>query len=153
LHLYSELEKLQERVIYFDTDSIMFTYIPGQYKPFLGNYLGQFTDEIDKNEGNYIVEFVSAGPKNYAYKLDTGITHCTIKGFTLNYLTSLKINFDTIKDIVCNNQKLKIQSEQSKFIRNKKDWTIKTECENKQYGFVYDKRALFTDLTTLTYVY
>jgi hypothetical protein len=70
------------------------------YFPKLGDYLGEWTDEVDKSEGNFITEFVSAGPKNYAYKLDTGVTHCTIKGFTLNYLTSLKVNFDTIKSLV-----------------------------------------------------
>ena len=86
LHLYSELKKLDRRVLYFDTDSIIFISRPGDYEPILGNYLGQFTNEI--SEGKYIQEFVSAGPKNYAYKYDNGIKHCTIKGFTQNYLTN-----------------------------------------------------------------
>jgi hypothetical protein len=54
------------------------------FRELKGEYLGDLTDEIDPKDGNYIVEFVSAGPKNYAYKTDKGVTKCTIKGFTLN---------------------------------------------------------------------
>jgi hypothetical protein len=150
LHLYKELEKIDKRVLYCDTDSIIYVSRPEEYEPVLGNYLGQFTNEIDDG---YIDEFVSAGPKNYAYKLSTGKTHCTIKGFTQNHLTSLKLNYDTIKDIVCENQEKKIVVDQLKFTKNKKDWKIKTNIEKKNYGFVYDKRALFEDLTTLPFGY
>ena len=45
----------------------------------------------------------------------------------------------------------KIQVDQLKFVKNKKDWKIKTNIEKKNYGFVYDKRALFEDLTTLPF--
>ena len=84
-----------------------FNYVsrPGEYEPELGNYLGKFTNEI--YEG-FIEEFVSAGPKNYAYKLNNGKTHCTIKGFTQNHLASLKLTYEAIKDIVCENQDKKL---------------------------------------------
>jgi hypothetical protein len=75
LKLYSELEKLNERVLYFDTDSVIFVSKKNEYEPKLGDYLGEFTNEIDPKEGNYIKEFVSAGPKNYGYKLDTDKSH------------------------------------------------------------------------------
>lgn len=110
--------------------------------------MGQWTNEINKKEGNHIIEFVSAGPKNYAYKYDTGVTHCTIKGITLNYLASLKITFESIKNIVCCNQQEKIAVDQLKFKRNKHDWSICTNIAEKTYGFVYDKRVLHEDLTT-----
>ena len=150
LHLYKELEKLDKRVLYCDTDSIIYISRPGEYEPELGNYLGQFTNEIDEG---YIEEFVSAGPKNYAYKLNNGKTHCTIKGFTQNHLASLKLTYEAIKDIVCENQDKKIVVDQLKFVKNKKQWTIKTNIEKKNYGFVYDKRVLFEDLTTLPFGY
>ena len=150
LHLYNEMEKLDKRVLYCDTDSIIFISRPGEYEPELGNYLGQFTNEI---EDGYIEEFVSAGPKNYAYKLNNGKTNCTIKGFTQNHVTSLKLTYESIKNIVCENQNKKIPVDQLKFVKNKKQWTIKTNIEKKNYGFVYDKRALFEDLTTLPFGY
>lgn len=65
LKLYSVLDKLNESMLYFDTDSVLFkakmsddlNYLP------IGNYLGELTNEI-KPEDGYIVEFVSGGPKN-----------------------------------------------------------------------------------------
>ncbi|CAF0954010.1 unnamed protein product [Brachionus calyciflorus] len=107
LKLYEELKKIDKRVLYFDTDSIINVRSPGQYRPPLGDYLGDFTDEINKKDSSHIVEFISAGPKNYAYKMDNGKTSCTVKGFTLNHISSLVIYFDSIRDIVLNERKRK----------------------------------------------
>ena len=43
---------------------------PGDWSPTIGNFLGDMTDELEKpyGAGSYITEFVSGGPKNYAYK-------------------------------------------------------------------------------------
>ena len=67
LHLYSELNRLQDRVLYFDTDSIIYiTRENDTNEPETGVYLGEFTNELDADE--YITEFVCAGLKNYAFK-------------------------------------------------------------------------------------
>ena len=153
LKLYNELKKLNERVLYFDTDSIIYVSKDGEYDPPLGDYLGEFTDELKKKGASHIVEFISAGRKNYAYKLDNGKTSCTVKGFTLNHLSSLSINFESIKNLVLNERNKKIQVDQLKFTRNKIDWDIKTDIISKMYGFVYDKRVLLNDLSTLPYGY
>jgi hypothetical protein len=42
------------------TDSVIFVHKPGQYKPPVGDFLGDMTDELN---GEHIVEFVSGGPK------------------------------------------------------------------------------------------
>ena len=65
LHLYKDLEKLGERALYCDTDSIVFTHQAGQYTPQLGNFLGEWTNEIAP--GERMVEFTTCGPKNYSY--------------------------------------------------------------------------------------
>ncbi|CAF1040690.1 unnamed protein product [Brachionus calyciflorus] len=52
--------------------SIIYVRSPGQYRQILGDYLGDFTDEIKMKGSSHIVEFISAGPKNYAYKMDNG---------------------------------------------------------------------------------
>ena len=82
LKLYREIARLGERVLYFDTDSIVFISRPGEYEPPLGNFLGEFTDELTCKEigckesnctkTHYITEFISAGPKNYSFKTDVG---------------------------------------------------------------------------------
>jgi hypothetical protein len=55
----------------------------------------------------YIQEFVSAGPKNYAYKIinkTTGKnkTVCKVRGFILNYNTKNLVNFDVIRNMILN---------------------------------------------------
>ena len=65
LRLYEALQLLGERVLYYDTDSVIYLEEPDQPKPVLGDYLGEFTTELDDDD--YIVEFVSGGPKNYGY--------------------------------------------------------------------------------------
>jgi len=66
LHLYEALEPLGERVLYHDNDSVIYLGEPGQPNPIMGDYLGEFTSELDPDD--YIEEFVSGGPRNYGYK-------------------------------------------------------------------------------------
>ena len=115
--------------------------------------MGEFTNEIDPKEGNFIKEFVSAGPKNYGYKLDTDVTHALVKGFTLNHTTSLTLNYDSIKEIVTENKNKKLIVKQLKFLRDKIDWNIQTNEVEKIYGIVYDKRVLIENFDTLPYGY
>lgn len=55
LKLYSEMNKLGRQVLYHDTDSIIYAS-DGVNDPPLGNFLGEFTDELD---GDTISTFVS----------------------------------------------------------------------------------------------
>lgn len=55
IKLYSEMDKLGRDVIYHDTDSIVYAS-NGENDPPLGNYLGEFTDELN---GDVITTFVS----------------------------------------------------------------------------------------------
>jgi len=44
LKLYSYIEQLQERCLYFDTDSLIYVDRPGDvYHPAIGNFLGVYT--------------------------------------------------------------------------------------------------------------
>ena len=70
LKLYESLEVLGDRVLFYDTDSVIYTWKPGQTEIPLGDYLGDMTNELD--EGDYIVEFVSGGAKNYGYATKHG---------------------------------------------------------------------------------
>ena len=151
LKLYGELSKLKERILYMDTDSIIFISIPNKYEPRLGVHLGQLTNEVDPKDGNYIAKFVSAGPKNYSMTLDTGKSKALVKGFALNNTTAKIINFESIARIVTKNQQEKIQIEQLLFKRKKNEWTNSTSIITKSYGFVYDKRILLENFETFPY--
>lgn len=60
LKLYEALDFLGDRVMYYDTDSVIYKTKCRQEKLPLGDYLSQFTDETD---GDPIVEFCSGGAK------------------------------------------------------------------------------------------
>lgn len=64
LKLYEALDTVQERVLCYDTDSVIYRWKPGQVDLPLGIFLSHFTDELG---GDPIVEFVSGGVKNYGY--------------------------------------------------------------------------------------
>jgi hypothetical protein len=94
LELYKHLEQLGERVLYYDTDSVIFVSSENDWEPPVGDFLGDLTDEmVDYGAGSHITEFVSAGPKNDAYKFWCGgagkfDTVCKVKGVTLHYENS-----------------------------------------------------------------
>ncbi|CAB4029932.1 Hypothetical predicted protein, partial [Paramuricea clavata] len=74
LKLYGVLYQLQERVLYYDTDSVIFVSKPDEPEPPLGPYLGQLASEL--KEG-HITSFISGGPKNYCCKSST---KCNVTG-------------------------------------------------------------------------
>ena len=77
LNLYEELDKLGEQVLYYDTDSIIYSWKEGQ--PFVptGIFLGEMTDEL---EGDTIKLFASAGPKSHSYQTVGGKSEYKNKG-------------------------------------------------------------------------
>jgi len=67
LHLYSYLDRLQERAIYCDTDSVVYVHPrDGPALVEIGDNHGAMTSELRPSE--FIQEFVSRGPKYNAYK-------------------------------------------------------------------------------------
>ena len=111
LELYRHMEKLGRRLLYCDTDSCIFVKDenkPDEYEPPLGNLLGEMTDELESyGEGTYIDTMVSAAPKFYAYRAITPtgtiVECCKVKGISLNFKNSLKINFDSINALIVDN--------------------------------------------------
>lgn len=94
LKLHESLDTLQQQVLYYDTDSVVYKWRPGQPSIPTGDFLGEMKDELD---GDIINEFCSAGAKNYAYKTHAGKVQCKVRGFTLNVRGAAVINFETMK--------------------------------------------------------
>ena len=88
LKLYEELQKLEERVLYYDTDSVIYRWKPDQVKLPLDKFLGQFTDEL---EGGHIDEFGAVGSNSYSYKTLEGKTECKSNGIKSNHAVKLSL--------------------------------------------------------------
>ncbi|XP_028394389.1 uncharacterized protein LOC114518565 [Dendronephthya gigantea] len=144
LKLYSVLEQLDRRVLYFDTDSVIYVSRDGEWEPPVGSYLGDLTDELD---GAHIITFASGGPKNYSYETNKGKTVCKVRGITLNYRTKQFVNHSVLCDLIFLNT---ISNENDgitidipyKIIRDTRDKAIITKSERKKYRMVYTKREL-----------
>jgi hypothetical protein len=139
LKLYSYLKPLGQRVLYMDTDSVIFTQSDSDaYSVPVGDYLGDMTDELD---GSHIVEFVSCGPKQYSYKTSQGKYCVKVRGFTLNYCAAKQLNFDSMKRMLfawlnSRTDSVNIVGPQ---IRRTADRDLVTRTFCKKYGVVYDK--------------
>ena len=78
LMFYDKLDYLNEKVLYFDTDSII--YADDNTKNIeTGDMLGDMTNEIS---GKGISSFFSTGPKLYSFKYGDDKQKSAIKGFT-----------------------------------------------------------------------
>ncbi|XP_054158248.1 uncharacterized protein LOC128956547 [Oppia nitens] len=156
LHLYSILHSIESeadgRVLYFDTDSVIFKHNASQNwsVPTVGNFLGQLTDEIEKDFGSeaYIKEFVSCGPKNYGYKvvLPNGneINKLKVKGLAITEKAKHIVNYYTVVDIADKYSRGIYDSRQvpQQQFRCDKFHNINTAVFNKKYQAVSDKRII-----------
>ena len=94
--LYEKLNELNDKVIYFDTDSII--YIDdGTCNVKTGDMFGELTDELS---GKSIKEFISTGPESYSFKFGNDEEKAAIKGFTLNHENKSILNHDSMSKIV-----------------------------------------------------
>ena len=146
LELYSHMEHLKERLVYCDTDSVIF-YSPlkvGDESLPVGDALGDLTDEL--RPGEHITEFVSGGPKNYGYRTNMGKEKMTVKGITLNARTSDVVTFDLLKEIVLQEGRSSVHVvEPNHFFRDIRTRAIYTAPLAKIFRKVYTKRRLLED--------
>ncbi|XP_062615550.1 uncharacterized protein LOC134277248 [Saccostrea cucullata] len=149
LHLYETLRPLEERGLYFDTDSIIYQHKEGAFNPTLGHSLGEWTDELD---GDHITKFMSAGPKNYGFRTDKGTETLKCKGITLNHRTSQLVCPETLEKM------LKGEIEEVKVpypskIQRTRDYEVVNKPSEKTVRIVYDKRQIVENYNTLPYGY
>lgn len=149
LRLYEMLDNLGESVVYYDTDSIV--YIDnGCNTVKTGCLLGDWTDELGKDV--WIDDWISTGPKSYCYKTNKGNVVCKIKGFTLNYETTEKINSESLNNII-ENKACKISTQYHRITRDTKTKELVNKIETKEFGFVYDKRVILNNFDTHPFGY
>ncbi|KAL9954815.1 hypothetical protein ACROYT_G042394 [Oculina patagonica] len=150
LRLYEALDLLQERVLYFDTDSVVFVSRPREQNPSLGDYLGDFKDEL--STGDYIVEFASGGPKNCGYLTKNGKEECKVRVISLNSEGAKQLNYKILRQNVIDDIQQPLESgvrqtdvvKPYHIVRNAKQYAIETVPQTKKYQMVYSKRVIDT---------
>ncbi|XP_062616116.1 uncharacterized protein LOC134277825 [Saccostrea cucullata] len=140
LHLYETLKPLGDQVLYFDTDSIICQHREGAFNP---NSLGEWTDELD---GDHMIKFMSAGPKNYGYRTAKGTEVHKVKGITLNYRTSQIVSLETLEEML-KGEIEEIKAPYPYKIQRTRDHDVVTKPLEKKYRIVYDKRQLLPLIT------
>lgn len=137
--LWTELNKLGDRVLYHDTDSIVYEHRPNEYNIPNGRYLGEWEVEED---GLPLVKFVSTGPKCYSYAVlqpDGELrTKTKVKGITLTDYNSKLINYDGMKAMVIG-QVDEVKAKTLLFKYNRQHGTMHTDTIPKIFKLTYRK--------------
>ena len=160
IRLYKILESLQERAVYFDTDSIIAIEPKNQEDRIikLGKGLGDLVNEIDPDPT--AISFISGGPKCYALKTCSGRVKLVVKGLNMNRFSN-ELTYDKFKDMVLEQCRavpsksggLTYQSESCKIHLTEPDkmWAdsikgaIKVKPLQKVFRTNYTKRRLVID--------
>ena len=148
-----------DRALYCDTDSVI--YVQEESGPSLvecGDKLGDMTNE--PKQGYFIEEFVSGGPKNYAYKVRSGDdvkTVCKVRGITLNYTAIQLVNFDVIRGMILTGTPDTVTVHTAKKIKRKRGANARvaliSEPEDKTYRLSFFKRRRLDNNDSLPFGY
>lgn len=159
LRLYYALDKLKDKALYNDTDSVIWID-DGTIDFKTGNQIGDWEDEFKDIKGynpeiHGITEFVSTGPKTYAFKTNIEIEDgtnnsfysCTkFKGFSNNHKNSKNLNFENLKRLIL--KEIDEVSITQEIFKRDNNGIITTETQSKSYTLVdnFNKRTFLNDL-------
>ena len=139
LRLFEAMDPIADRVLYFDTDSIIYVSRPGDTTLPLGDYLGDLTSELDP--GDSIKTFVSTGPKSYGYLTRQDKSQIKCKGIPINITSSHKVNLQSMLDLVQGLRPNISVLLHRQIRRDPKRRQLKTVNLQKVFQVVYDKRV------------
>jgi hypothetical protein len=147
LRLYDELYQLDDRVIYCDTDSIIYKHHPEKHNIPEGELLGQWESETKLP----IVKVLAIAPKSYGYETSDGKVEVKCKGISLHYNNSKKYNMDSLNTLITGKGKeTEILTTKMEFIKDNKKGTITTRNTDKKISYKPElfKRTVNDDYTT-----
>jgi len=139
-----------DRVLYHDTDSVIYLTRKGDELPRRGDYMGDLANEL--SDGVYITKFYSSGPKCYGYLDSDGNTCLKLKGIRLTVKNREILNLESVKEVVFEGSQIQLPS-QNEFVRDKYAGRIFVRPQSKLYKAVYTKRLVTEDYNTLPYGY
>ncbi len=137
--LWEQLNKLGDRVLMHDTDSIVYIHDPNAYNiPESGVWGGWEREDVDKKNGG-LVEYIGLGPKSYAIRSMNDKVVIKNKGVSLKHAHRDIVSFEKLRDMVLahmNNQEIVgIKVPQMRF-----QWTLDNPMETQEYC----KKLIFT---------
>jgi hypothetical protein len=105
LRLYEVIgdKRLNDRLIYCDTDSCIYEYDASKFNPKEGEMLGEWESEFEEP----MKKVVCVGPKTYSYVKASGKGDVKSKGVQLTHENLTGVNFDTYKNLVDGSDALK----------------------------------------------
>ena len=136
--------------MYSDTDSIIYRHMDGMYNPSLREFVWGITEELG---GRYITEYVSNGPKNYAYRSGDGIHVVMVKSFTLNCVASQQLTVDVMKEMAISEKEEHIIVNELRKIRKHLESVKLTHCHPQSCIREFSTRECATLTTTPVYIY
>jgi len=145
LQLYSLMEKIESlgssRLLYCDTDSVIYVRKFSETDLHVGNYLGELTNEI--STGTRCVEGIFLGPKSYALRMIDGQgeerTIIKIKGISLHSAAGEIVSFDSLHNTV--DQASILHVPQNVFLADRNTQVINSLDRTKKLAVTSDKRV------------
>jgi hypothetical protein len=155
LYLYEQLAILDRLLCYADTDSCIFIVFDDSDILTLlkiGDGLGKMISEC--GYGEYIVKFVSLGPKCYGYECNTGRQKLCVKGIPQKVSTSDVVTLPNMEKLIesfCDGGTTQLYVVYPYHIyKNVKTGVIKSTPLTKRWRAVVDKRVI-DKKTSITY--
>lgn len=114
--------------------------------------VGDLTSEL--KPGQYIEEFVSLGPKTYAYRTNDNKSCAKVKGFSLNAHASEQLNFESMKGMLRHEEVVTVTYNNT-LQRSKRTLEIlQVPTMTKRCRLTFDKRYIADEqYNTLPYGY
>lgn len=102
LQLWEQLNKLGDRVLMYDTDSVVYIYDPDEYNVAESKIWGEWEEEDISVTG--ITGFVGLGPKSYSLRCaDESMNVVKLKGISQKRATDKILNYDILREMVLEN--------------------------------------------------
>ena len=153
IKLWKKLHELGERVLYYDTDSIIYKTHIGESHLQRGPYLGDLTNELE--EGRHITEFVSTDPKSYAYRDNKATQVIEFKDISKTLYNIIKINLETMVKCVSDAsfRVSEVDRPRKMLFKIDKFGRVKTQFQMKTFRMVYKKRCTGDQYVTYPFGY
>lgn len=151
LKLLRELRRDEDRLIYCDTDSVMFVSKPDCADPPLGSILGDFSDDLN---GDYFAESLTLGKKTYCQLLGNGDQRLKCKGIPKTEKSEGRANVDVMKGKNFGTGPSIVEAcKDLNFRRNSKTLTIQTISLNRRISCTLASRVIGQGFRTYPHGY